>query len=83
MASQANRISGPSAIRHLMVTSEVYQRVVADTVGVIQDAATEASSIEAMRSYAQLLTALAGVEQGLGWVVERSQILLGEKEETT
>ncbi len=82
MAPRTNRISGPSAIRYLLTSSEVYQRVVKDTVEVVQGAIDEGMLIERETQYAQLMTALMAVERDLSWVAERSRVLLGEQEET-
>jgi hypothetical protein len=82
MAPRANRISGPSAIRYLLTSSEVYQRVVKDAVGLIREAIEEGQLIERETAYAQLMMALMAVERDLSWVAERSRVLLGEQEET-
>ncbi len=81
MAPQAKRISGPSAVRHLLTSSEIYQHVVKDTVGLIREAIDEGQLVERELQYAQLMMALSAVERDLGWVAERSRVLLGEQEE--
>ena len=78
MAPQANKISGPTAIRYLLTTSEIYQRTVKDTVGVVRETIEEGLLIEREHAYAQLMMALLAVERDLTWVAERCRILLGE-----
>jgi hypothetical protein len=78
MEPQARRISGPSAIRYLLTSSEVYQKVVKDVMTTIQDAIEEGMLIERETQYAKLLMALMAVERDLTWTAERSRILLGE-----
>jgi hypothetical protein len=81
MAPQAKRISGPSAIRYLVSASEIYQKVVQDTVAVIQTAIEDGQLVERELEYAKLMMALSAVERDLSWVAERSHILLGEQVE--
>jgi hypothetical protein len=81
MAPRAERMSGPTAIRYLLTASEVYQRVVRDTVSVIQSAIEDEALVENEVEYAKLLMALSEVERSLTWTAERSRILLGEQEE--
>jgi hypothetical protein len=81
MTPQANKISGPGAIRYLLTASEVYQHVVKDTVAVIQDAIDDGTLVERESAYSQLMLALMAVERDLSWVAERSHILLGEQVE--
>ena len=80
MAPRADKISGPAVIRHLLVASEAYQRVIKDVVGQIQDAISDGAVVETELKYAQLLLALAETEPALSWVAERSRVLLGEAE---
>jgi len=80
MAPRADKISGPAVIRHLLVASEAYQRVIKDVVGQIQDAISDGAVVETELEYAQLLLALAETEPALSWVAERSRVLLGEAE---
>ena len=80
VAPRANKIGGPAAIRHLLGASEVYQRVVKDTVGMIRDAIDEGQLVEKELAYARLMMALMAVERDLSWTAEECRVLLGEKE---
>jgi hypothetical protein len=78
MAPQAGKISGPSAIRHLLTATTIYARTVQDMVAVIQTAIEEGALVEREVEYAKLLMALMAVERDLTWTAGRSRILLGE-----
>lgn len=78
MAPSASRLSGPTAIRGLLNASVTYQEVVGRTVAIIQNTITEGMPHGSELEYAQLLLALPEAERALGWVAERSRVLLGE-----
>ena len=73
MAPPANKIGGPSAVRHLLEAGRIYQRTVKDVVATIQGAIGEGLPVGRELEYAKLLMALTEVERALQWLAEQSR----------